>query len=171
MVEPERGVWERSNFKEVPQFLISNRISPAYGLTGNKDQSFINKSCFVFFLYRRILRFCAIFGRFGGMTPFDPFRSAFEGHGSPPPVNMVYSEIWGTPPMFLPIAKKGKEKSPPNFAVPFLHQFPPGFHIPVTYTYIHTCIYTYIHAYMHDPSLFSIDWWAPASRLRRPFSV
>ena len=87
MADPERGLWERSNFKELPQFLKSDRISLAYGLTSNKDQTFINKSCFVFFLYRGICRFCAIFGRFGGMTALNLFGSGFEGHGSPPPAN------------------------------------------------------------------------------------
>ena len=29
----------------------------------------------------------AILGRFGGMNVFCPLGSAFEGHGSPPPVN------------------------------------------------------------------------------------
>ena len=87
MADPERGLWERSNFKELPQFLKSDRISLAYGLTSNKDQTFINKSCFVFFLYRGICWFCAIFGSVGGMTGVDLFGSAFEGHGSAPPVN------------------------------------------------------------------------------------
>ena len=43
----------------------SNRISLAYGLTINKDPTFIDKCCSVFFSYRGICRFCAIFGRFG----------------------------------------------------------------------------------------------------------
>ena len=51
------------------------------GLTCNKNKTFVNKSCFVFLLYRGICRFCAISGRFGGMTAFDPFGYAFEGHG------------------------------------------------------------------------------------------
>ena len=45
-----------ADFKEVPGFLKSNRISFAYVLTSNKDQTFINKSCFVFLLYRGICR-------------------------------------------------------------------------------------------------------------------
>ena len=41
---------EQPNFKEVPQFLKSKRISLAYGLTSDKDQSFMDKSpCF--FIY------------------------------------------------------------------------------------------------------------------------
>ena len=78
MADPETGLWEGLNFKEVPQFLKSIQILPAYGLTSNKDQTTINKSCFVFLLYRGIGLFCAIFGRFGGggawprFAPFDP---------------------------------------------------------------------------------------------------
>ena len=87
MADPERGLWKQSNFKEVPQFLKSNRISLADCLTSNKDRSFIDKSCFVFFLYQRIHRFFAVFWRFWGVTSFGQFGSAFEGHGSPPPVN------------------------------------------------------------------------------------
>ena len=88
MADPEGGLSERSIFfKELPQFLKSNWISLAYGLTSNKDQTSINKSCFVFSLYRGRCRFCAIFGRFVGMTAFGLFGSAFEGHGFPPPVN------------------------------------------------------------------------------------
>ena len=59
----------------------------AYGLTSDKDQTFMNKCCLVFFLYRGICRFYAIFGRFGGITAFDPFGSGIEGRSSPPPVN------------------------------------------------------------------------------------
>ena len=87
MADPERGLWEGPNFKQVPQFLKSNLISPAYGLTDNKGQTFIDKNCFVFLLYQGICRFCAILGRFGGMAAFGPLGSASEGNGSPPPVN------------------------------------------------------------------------------------
>ena len=87
MADPERGLWEGPNFKQVPQFLKSNRISPAYGLTSNKGQTFIDKYCFVFLLYRGIYRFCFIFGHVGGMAAFCPLGSASEGNGSPPPVN------------------------------------------------------------------------------------
>ena len=68
------------NFKQVPQFLKSNRISPAYGLTSNKGQTFIDKSCFVFLLYRGICRFCVIVGRFAGMAAFGPLD---------PPLNVM----------------------------------------------------------------------------------
>ena len=47
----------------------------------------MDKSCYVFLLYRGICRFCALFGRFGSMAAFGPLGSAFEGHGSPSPVN------------------------------------------------------------------------------------
>ena len=33
MADPERGLWGRRNFKKVPQFLKSNQVSLAYGLT------------------------------------------------------------------------------------------------------------------------------------------
>ena len=78
MADPERGLWERSNFKEVPQFLKSYRISFAYGLTSNKDQTCMNKSYFVFILYRGMCQFSAISGGSEGggawprLTPLDP---------------------------------------------------------------------------------------------------
>ena len=77
MADPERGLWEMPNFKQVPKFLKSNRILFAYRLTSNEDQTFIDKSCFGFLLYRGICRFCAIFGRFGGgawprLAPLHP---------------------------------------------------------------------------------------------------
>ena len=88
MADPERGLWKGLNFKELHQLLKSNLISPAYGLTLDKDETFINKNCFVLLLYRGICRFCAIFGRFGDMAAFDLLGPAFDGHGSPPMVNM-----------------------------------------------------------------------------------
>ena len=36
MVDPEGELWERSNFKELPQFLKSSRISLAYGITSTR---------------------------------------------------------------------------------------------------------------------------------------
>ena len=33
---------------------------------------------------------CAVFGRFGGMTAFGPFGSAFEWHGSLPRLIGIY---------------------------------------------------------------------------------
>ena len=96
MVDPKRGLWEGPNFNEVPQFLISNRISLAFGLASNKDQTCMNESCFMFLLYRGICRFCAIFGRFGGMAASCPFGFAFESHGSPPLVNM-HMYVYSTP--------------------------------------------------------------------------
>ena len=50
MWDPERGLWEGLNFRELPQFLRSDWISFAYGLTSNKDQTFMHKSYFVFLL-------------------------------------------------------------------------------------------------------------------------
>ena len=93
MAEQERGLCEGQNFTELPQFLKINRISLAFSLTSNKDQTCMNKSCFVFLLYRIICRFYAIFGHFGGHGRVLPLGSAFEGygHGSPPPVNASMS--------------------------------------------------------------------------------
>ena len=42
--ESKRGLWEGPNFEQAPQFLKSNRISLAYGVTSNKEQTFIDKS-------------------------------------------------------------------------------------------------------------------------------
>ena len=58
MADPEKVLWEGPHFKEIPQFLKSNRISLAYSLTSNKGQTCVDKSCFVFvfviFLLHRI---------------------------------------------------------------------------------------------------------------------
>ena len=43
-----------AEFQGGAQILKINRIPLAYDLTSNKDQTFVNKSCFVFLLYRRI---------------------------------------------------------------------------------------------------------------------
>ena len=54
----------------------SYRMSLAYGLTSNKDQALMNKSCLAFFLYRGICRFLCHFRTLWGacprMTPLDP---------------------------------------------------------------------------------------------------
>ena len=76
MADPERRLSDWSNFKEVPQFLKSNRISLAYGQTSNKDQSFVKKVA-LFSCIEEYVEFVL-----GGMTAFDPFGSAFEVHGS-----------------------------------------------------------------------------------------
>ena len=57
-----------AEFQRGTQILKINRISLAYDLTSNQDQTFFNKSCFVFLLYRGMCWVCAIFGRFGGMV-------------------------------------------------------------------------------------------------------
>ena len=65
MAVPEKGLLEGLNFKQVPRFLKSNLISPAYGLTGNKGQTFIDKSCFLFLLYQEyadIVPFSGVLG-------------------------------------------------------------------------------------------------------------
>ena len=77
-----------AEFQRGAQILKINRIPLAYDITSNKDQTFVNKSCFVFLLYRGIYYwFCAIYGRFGGIVTFGPFKYTPEGHGSPPWVN------------------------------------------------------------------------------------
>ena len=54
MANVERGLWEGENFKEVPQFLESNRISPTYGLTSSIDQtSIIEVSLFSCYIQER----------------------------------------------------------------------------------------------------------------------
>ena len=87
MADPERGLWEGPNFKQVPQFLKSNQILPVYGVTSNKGQTCIDINCFAFLLYRGICQLCSIFGHFEGMTAFGPLGSAYEGNGFPTPVN------------------------------------------------------------------------------------
>ena len=82
MADPERGLWERSNFKEVSQFLKSNWISLAYGLTSNADQT----SLFSYYIEEYVV-FVPFSDALGGMTAFDPFGSGFEGHGSSPQIN------------------------------------------------------------------------------------
>ena len=72
----------------------STRISIFYVIKSNKDQTFINKSCSLFFSYRGICRFCASFGGFEGMAAFRPLGSAFERYGSPPAVN-TYIRVEG----------------------------------------------------------------------------
>ena len=96
------GKWERHQWRILREdfgrgrisrrhkYLKNNRISPADGLMSNKDEIFINKSCFVFLLYQGICWFCAIFERFGGDGRFWPHGSAFEDHGSPPSGLYVY---------------------------------------------------------------------------------
>ena len=64
MADPERGLWERSNFKEVSQFLKSNRISLAYGLTSNADQTSLFSSYIEEYEY----------------VVFVPFSDALGGH-------------------------------------------------------------------------------------------
>ena len=86
MADPERRLWERSIFKEVPQFLKSNRISLAYGLTSNKHQTFIRESCFASSYIDEHVDFGPFLGGLGGMNAFGHFVSAIEGHGSPPSV-------------------------------------------------------------------------------------
>ena len=82
MADPERGLGERPNFKEVPQFLKSIRISVAYGLTSNKDQRLLIKIALFSYYIEEYTDFVPFLGALGGMAAFDPFGSAFEGHGS-----------------------------------------------------------------------------------------
>ena len=98
MEDPKRWLWEGPNFKKLPQFLKSNRISHACGITSNIDQTSIDKSCFVFLLYRGVeeyvdfVPFSGALGK-GGIAAFGPLESAFEGQGSPPPVNTYIGTI------------------------------------------------------------------------------
>ena len=48
MADPERGLWEGPISKQYPDFLKSNRISFAYGLISNEDQTFIPKKLLCF---------------------------------------------------------------------------------------------------------------------------
>ena len=98
MTNPERGFWERSNFKQVPQFPKSNRMSVTCGLTSNKGQILSIEVALFSSYIEEYVDFVPFSGAFGGMIAFDPFGSAFEGHASPPPVNrQVYMCI---PPEF-----------------------------------------------------------------------
>ena len=72
-------------FKEIPQFLKSNRISLAVGLTSNTDQTCMNKSCFVFLLHGWICRFCTIFGLIGAWPCSAPRIRLWRSWLSVPP--------------------------------------------------------------------------------------
>ena len=87
LMDPERGLWERSNFKEVPQLLKSNRISLAYGLTSIKTKLLWIKVALFSSYIEEYVDFVPFSDALGDITAFGPFGSAFEGHGSPPPVN------------------------------------------------------------------------------------
>ena len=87
MADPERGLGGGGNIKEEHQFRKNNQISHAYGLTGNKDQTFVIKialfSCYI----EEYIDFVPFSGALRDNGAFDPIGSAFEGHGSPLPVN------------------------------------------------------------------------------------
>ena len=75
VADPERGLWERSNFKEVPQFLKGNRISLAYGLTSNKDQTFMEKVVLFSSYIGNMSILCdfrALWVAWPRLTPLDP---------------------------------------------------------------------------------------------------
>ena len=86
MTDPEReGPGRVRISKKVSQFLKSNRIPLVFGLTGNKDQTCMNETCFVFLLYPGICRFffchfCALLGAWSRIAPLYPPH----GHGSAP---------------------------------------------------------------------------------------
>ena len=86
MADSERGLLEGPNSKELLKFPKSNRISITYALTNNKGETYIDKSCFVFFL-KEYVNFVPFSGTFGGMAAFGLLWSVFEGQGSTPPVN------------------------------------------------------------------------------------
>ena len=51
-------LWECSNFKDVPQFLESSRISLPYCLTRNIEQTFTIKTAFILLISRNVLIMC-----------------------------------------------------------------------------------------------------------------
>ena len=65
MADPEGRGRKRPNFIEVSQFLKSNWISLAYGLTSNKDQTLENKSCFFRYI-EEYVDFVSFSGTSGG---------------------------------------------------------------------------------------------------------
>ena len=75
MVDPERGALEAVEVQRGTQFLKSNRITLAYGLTSTKGQTFIKASCFPSSYFQEYVDFAPFSGALGGMTTFDPFGS------------------------------------------------------------------------------------------------
>ena len=75
MADPERGFWKGPNFKQVPQFLKSNRISLAYDITSNKDKTFVVKialfSCYIK-KYADFVPFSGTLGTWPRLAPSDP---------------------------------------------------------------------------------------------------
>ena len=84
MADPERGLWERPNFKNVSQFLKSNRISLACGPVMNTKllkATVALVSCYI----DEYVDFVPFSDAFGDMAESFPVAFVFEGHGSPPP--------------------------------------------------------------------------------------
>ena len=68
-----KRVWEGPNFKEVgTHFLKSNRISLAYGLTSNKDETFTNKSWLFSCYIEEYVDFVPFSGAWGAWPRFRP---------------------------------------------------------------------------------------------------
>ena len=65
MTDPERGLCERSNFKEVSKFLKSNRLSLAHGITSNKDKTFMNKVALFYSYIEEYAHFVPFSGALG----------------------------------------------------------------------------------------------------------
>ena len=83
MADPERGLWERQNFKEVPRYLKSYRISLAYGITSNKDQASMKRSCFFSCYieeYVDFVPFSVTWGAWPHLAPLDPPLKVMSPH-------------------------------------------------------------------------------------------
>ena len=87
MADPERGIWEGPNFKQVPEFLNSNLISLAYGLTSTKDQTFINKVALVSCYIGEYADFVPFSGALGAWPRLAPMDSPLKVMAPRPPVN------------------------------------------------------------------------------------
>ena len=74
-----------AEFQRGTQFLKSNRISLADGLTSKKTKLLLIKvalfSCYI----EEYFDFVQFSSSLGVMAAFGPHGSAFKGHGSPPP--------------------------------------------------------------------------------------
>ena len=90
-MEPQREVCKVLNFKEI--FLKSNQMLLAYGLTSNKYQTFLHKSCFVFLLFQALCLFYAIFRLFvehGHVATGNPLHLPLNVMALCPLVKYVY---------------------------------------------------------------------------------
>ena len=86
-IQREKGGWGGVEQQRGTPFLKSNRISLAYVLTSNKDQSFRNESCLFSCYIEKYVDFVPFSGALGGggMAALGLLGCSFEGHGSPVP--------------------------------------------------------------------------------------